>query len=139
MEYDKLINAIIGFERLVHQGNNAIKLHYNINLSPLLAKRKGIIPCSGQISTADGVLHFKFHGQGCRLDFAGRIVDFDYCLEDYEYEGFDPHKLYDYCRNSLGFNSFEEFHSELLKLESKGLITRNALKSVDVHRYYLSK
>ena len=140
MAKEELLDNIIHFERLVKQYNSLLLEHFNVSICPLLAKRNGVIPKSGIIIDGNEVIHYAFHGMGCRFE-NDKIIDFDYSCGDFTYKGFEVDKLYEFIKsdnNSYNKLKVKDFFLDALsQLELSQLIVKNEL-NVDTHDYSLA-
>jgi hypothetical protein len=91
---DQVLQAILRYERTIKQFNSFISDEFNLEISPLLAKRKKIIPEEGCINVSGINISYKFHGMGCGLNIDGIQVEFDYSFDDFVYRGFELDKLF---------------------------------------------
>lgn len=143
MRSDKdLVELITKYEEYISEGNALLKEKYSIDVSPLLAKNRGLIPRSGIIDFGKRMI-FTFHGMGCLFDFDGVIVDFDYTYNDFVYKGFQPLKLFQfvesYPRTSDSLKNEITFNRTILQLELEGIILRKPKDSIDIYTYQLKK
>lgn len=138
----ELFKLIVKYEDFIKIGNTFLMKVYNIDKSPLLAKREGIIPHSGIVELDDIKMNFKFHGMGCRFEFGDITIEFDYSFGDFLYKGFEISKLFwfieSYPNLDLELNNKIIFQQCILKLEQDGIIAKNK-NSIDTHDYVLVK
>ncbi len=108
--------------------------------TPLEAYRSGRLPKRGSVG-ADPEFFYEFHGVGCRVEVADRIVDFDFGPGGRS-DGFDRWRLLWYSQSrseKFGeFHSLETIQSELQRLTEKGIISCPNW-SPSPHLYYLKE
>jgi hypothetical protein len=140
-EKEQLLHLIKMYEEYVKKGNQLLKETYHTERPPLLAKREGTIPPAGTIETGDLKMSFRFHGMGCRFDFAGIIIEFDYTFGGFVYKGFQSSKLYwfieSYPDASPELKSKERFSETLSELLQNETLLRKNDSSPDSYEYIL--
>ena len=88
---DELLEIILEYDRLIRKGNALIAEYYDLESSPYLSYKRGVIPRTAEIP--DKHFRFWFHGVGCNFEFSDKRLDFDYSFGSYTHEGFLRNKL----------------------------------------------
>jgi hypothetical protein len=139
MEKEMLFEKIVEFESLVKRYNQLLSETFGITISPLLATRQGLIPHKGIIKDKDEIVHFVFHGMGCRFE-NNLVVDFNSSFGDFIYKGFEIKKIFEFINSCKDLNEklkIKPFFLEALsQLESSNLIVKNG-EGIDTHEYSL--
>ncbi|MNS63468.1 hypothetical protein D3C72_965630 [compost metagenome] len=133
-------DLILLYENYIQKGNEYLKFDFHLSKSPLLAKRRGELPASGQI--VDKNFSFQFHGMGCVFKFGDLFVDFDYSFSDFIYKGFELSKLHSFISSYLKVNglpqiSISETAQLVFNLEKSGVLREKEENSIDTYEYTL--
>jgi hypothetical protein len=123
--------AVFDFEFCVKKSNEMILSSFPEKLPPLIAYTKKIIPKNGEIKDGEFFLKFSFHGRGCRCQLNGAIVDFDYFGDNFEYNGFEQWKLFQFVKSLRKYYDIqnEDFFNELFReLVEKKVLLRSSSK-----------
>ncbi|MEM1000886.1 MAG: hypothetical protein AAGN35_27780 [Bacteroidota bacterium] len=138
----EIVDAITKYESHVKMGNNMLMDYYGLDLSPFLAKNKGIIPKQGTILHKQRTLRFSFHGIGAYFDFDGIIVDFDYAFGSFQYNGFQLSKLLLFINTSAPPDKGKLDQADLLPLIQKllisGTLVAKPVDSINTYEYSLN-
>jgi hypothetical protein len=86
----------------------------------LRAWREQRIPTSGNLPSGRS---FTFHGQGCRFEHRGKIVEMGFTPEG-RWDGFDAYRVHEFSDTNAEFGSptIEAIASALKELENLGIV-----------------